>query len=327
MNTHKAPNRASRLRLLRIVGAGVALACAAGFVMMLYKFDGAAVRTSLRAIEPWWPSLLLLELARIGCEVVATRSLLGGEASRLPMRKLLRGQLFGQMLDVLMPAGRTSAETAKAILYARDVGWPAAAAIGTALQLVVLIANSAWVLLSYCNSRQLGLLPVLRIGLLTYTVFIGALVFCIVLFATAPVVRQWFQRMPIIHASLEHFAVLLAGRPHMLLVPLLAQLTSRCSQALQLAITITALGAHPTLTQTQVTQALYIVGTALGEFTPAQVGTTDALFVLAAPALGLSAQAAFAATLALHAVQIVIALCSGAGSCVLWWLDVRQSRA
>jgi hypothetical protein len=317
--------RAQHRRWLRVLSGLAALACATGFGFLLYQFDREALVASLRTIGPIWPGLLLLESMRVVCEVLATRAVLGPDGARLPFMRLIRGQLLAQMLDIMMPAGRTSAETAKAVLYSREIGWPRAAAVATALQLAVLSANALWAIASYFGTAQLGLHRTLRIGLLNYTAITCALVLGIATFAAAKPVRRMCERMPLVHASLAHFAELLTGTPRRLVLAVCAQLLSRCVQALQLTLTLTALGAHPSLMQAYLAQAIYLLGIALGEFMPAQLGTTDAVFVLAAPALGISDLAAFSATLAMHAVQVIGALSCGAASGVLWWFESRRA--
>jgi len=322
--THDSQGGQQR-RWLQVLTGLVALVCATGFGVLLYQFDRNALVASLRTIGPIWPGLLLLESMRVMCEVMATRAVLGPARARLPFLRLMRGQLLAQLLDIMMPAGRTSAESAKAVLYSRDIGWPPAAAVATALQLAVLSANALWAIASYFGSAQLGLHRALRLGLLNYTAITCALVVGIATFAAAKRVRRWCERMPLVHASLAHFADLLTGSPGRLVLAVGAQLLSRCVQALQLTLTLTALGAHPSLMQAYLAQAIYLVGIALGEFMPAQLGTTDAVFVLAAPALGVSDVAAFSATLAMHAVQVIGALSSGAASGVLWWVELRRA--
>lgn len=301
-----------------------ALGFAALFVSMLRELGGAELIASLHTLDALWPLLLSLEAARIGCEIVATRAVYGAEGARVPGLRLLRGQLFAQLLDVLMPAGRASAETAKAVLYAREVGAPQAAAAATALQLAVLSANAAWVLAGYGLGGRIGLPDALRIGLLGYVAVTSSLVAAVALFAIAPRVRNLLKRLPLAAASLERIAHLLTAAPSGIGSAVAAQLVSRVLQTLQLGLIMGALGPRPNVIQAYFTEAVYLVGVALGEFMPAQLGSVDAVFVLAAPSLGLTSVTAFTATLALHAVQVLVALASGLASLGLWWLETRR---
>jgi hypothetical protein len=169
-------------RYLRTLILLASLGCLGGFAYLLFEMDLAAVSASLVSLERIWPWLFALELARLACEVLTTRGLLGSAGAQLPTVRLLRGQLLGQACDVIMPLGRTSAEAAKGVLYASYVGAPVAGAVATTMQLAVLAANSSWVIVSYFQSRTLGLSAAVRAGLLTYTCLTLGIVMAVVLF-------------------------------------------------------------------------------------------------------------------------------------------------
>jgi hypothetical protein len=319
------PQNTRLRRQLRALILLASLACLAGFALLFFHMDVAAVSASLFSLGRVWPWLFLLELGRVACEVLTTRSLLGSARAKLPMLRLLRGQLLGQACDVLMPLGRTSAEATKAVLYSTYVGAPLAGAVATTMQLAVLAANCSWVIASYVPSRTLGVSATVRAGLLTYAGATLSLVLAVVLFAAAPWARRASQRWPVLHASLEQLAQLLLSTPKTLLFAVLSQLLGRLVQASQLALIVAALGVQLTPGHVYTLEAVYMVGAALGEFVPAQLGTADAALVVAAPALGLSAVAAFSAILALRAVQLVIAGACALGSLSLCWLEERRA--
>jgi hypothetical protein len=256
---------------------------------------------------------------------LTTRSLLGSAGVALPTLRLLRGQLLGQACDVLMPLGRTSAEATKAVLYASYVGAPVAGAVATTMQLAVLAANCSWVIASYWPSRTLGVTAAVSAGLVTYLIATLSLVLAVVLFAAAKWARHASQRLPVLHASLERLAQLLLSTPKALLLAVLSQLLGRLVQASQLALIVAALGVQITPSHLYTLEAVYMVGAALGEFVPAQLGTADAALVVAAPALGLTAVAAFSAILALRAVQLTIAGACALGSLGMWWIEERRA--
>jgi hypothetical protein len=131
----------------------------------------------------------------------------------------------------------------------------------------------------------------------------------------------------LLHASLERLAQLLLSSPRVLGLAVFAQLLGRMVQASQLTLIVATLGAHITAAHVYTLEAVYMVGAALGEFVPAQLGTADAALVMAAPALGLSAVAAFSAVLALRAVQLLVAAASALGSVCLWWIEERREYA
>lgn len=314
----------NRLRALILLAS---LACLCGFALLFFHMDVAAVSATLRSLGRVWPWLFVLEGLRVACEVLTTRSLLGSAGANLPTLRLLRGQLLGQACDVLMPLGRTSAEATKGVLYASYVGAPVAGAVATTMQLAVLAANCSWVIASYWPSSSLGVTATVRAGLLTYLVATLSLVSAVVLFAAAPWARRASQRFAMVHASLERLAQLLLSTPKALLFAVLSQLLGRLVQASQLALIAAALGVHITPSHLYTLEAVYMVGAALGEFVPAQLGTADAALVVAAPALGLTAVGAFSAILALRAVQLVVAGACALSSMGLWWIEERRAGA
>ena len=318
------PQRSRFKRPLRALMLLVSLACLAGFAFMFFQLDLAAVSGMLRSLQRIWPWILLLELARVACELLTTRSLLGSATAKLPFSRLLRGQLLGQACDVLMPLGRTSAETAKAVLYSSYVGTPVASAVATTMQLAVLAANCSWVVASYLPSRSLGVSSTVRAGLITYAILTSSLVLAVLLFAAAPWLRRASARWPVLHASLDRLAQLLLSTPRALCFAVLSQLLGRLVQASQLALIAGTLGAQIAPAHVWTLEAVYMVGAALGELVPAQLGAADAALVVAAPALGLSAVAAFSAILGLRAVQLLVAGASALGSLALWWLEERR---
>ena len=310
---------------VRVLMLLASLACLAGFTVLFFKLDVAAISASLSSLRRIWVWLFALELTRLACEVWTTRSLLGMAGGHLPTLRLLRGQFLGQACDVILPLGRTSAETAKAVLYAGHVGAPVAGAVATTMQLAVLAANCSWVLASYLPSQRLGVPGAASAGLLTYIAATFSIVLAVVLFAAAPWARRASQRFPLLHASLERLAQLLLSTPHALLLALSSQLLGRIVQATQLALIVSTLGAHIAPAHLLTLEAVYIVGSALGEFVPAQLGAADAALIVVAPALGLTAVAAFSTTLAMRAVQLIVAAAAALASLGMWWIEERSS--
>lgn len=313
-------------RVTRVLTLAMATIGGLAFVLLLWHLGSNEVWIGLAALRAYAPLLCVLELGRLSCELLGTRALLRAADRRVPAPVFVRGQLLGQALDVVMPAGRAAAETAKATLFARYLGLPQAAAIATALQLAVLGANAAWALCGYLYSPNFELTPTLRIGLVFFTAVTSGVVLSVCVFAALPATRRLFARVRFVHASLERFADLLRTAPRALASALLAQFVGRGIQAMQLTVLVYALGVQPSFAHTAVMEAVYMVGAACGELVPAQLGTTDAAFVLAAPALGLTQSAAFSVSLALHAIQVAVGAVSFFGAMLLWWLEARATQ-
>ena len=295
------------------------------FGFLLWNLGDAEVLHSLWSLSSFLPLLMLLELGRLSCELLGTRALLHGANLSVPVLCLVRGQLIAQALDVMMPAGRAAAEGAKAAVYARYLGLPQAAAIATMLQLAVLVANAVWAVAGYAASFGAPLPSALRLALLGFAAALSCLVLGVGAFAASSVARKLFQRAHIVEVSLQRFARLARSAPRALASALGAQLINRGLQATQLVVLGYALGAEPTVARAAIMEAVYMVGAASGELVPAQIGTTDAAFVLAASAFGLTQSAAFSASLMLHAVQLSTGALACLGGCVLWWPMARNS--
>jgi hypothetical protein len=297
------------------------------FTLLLWNLGDAQVWRGLWALSSLGPLLILLELGRLGCELLGTRALLSAADARVPLLRLLRGQLLAKTLDVVMPAGRTAAEAAKATVYAQHLGLPQAAAIATALQLAVLVANASWAIAGYVASRDAQLPDALRVALPGFAAATSCLVLGVCAFATSPAARQLFARVRFVQATLQRFAALLRDAPRQLATAVLAQLLGRSLQAVQLTLLSVALGAEPSIARCAIMQAVYLVGAASGELVPAQLGTTDAAFVLAAPALGLTQSSALSASLMLHAAQLVTGALTCLAAAALWWVESRRPHA
>lgn len=316
---------AGRSRALRWVTWIVAALGLFGCAALLRELGTVRVTQSLQQLGPWLGWLFALEIGRVGCELLGTRTVLG--SARVSTRRLLRGQLLGQTFDVIMPAGRASAEAVKASVYAQEIGAAHAAAAGTALQLAALVANAGWALIGFAVSVTSALPRPLQLGLLGYAAATTLLLGFVVLCALLPRVRRFARRVPFVHDTFERFALLIQQQPRRLLGAVGAQALGRGFQAAEIAVLSAALAGHVSLGRMVMGQAVYLVGAAAGDLVPAQLGTTDAAFVYAADAFGLTSSAAMAVTLALHAVQVAVAACAGAAALALWFGAERAAPA
>jgi hypothetical protein len=303
--------------LLGIVGCG----------LLLRELGATEVKHQLVALGPWIPALLILEGLRAACELWGTWAVLGPARARLSWLRLLRGQLLAQTLDVVMPAGRATAEAAKAAVFARDIGMPEAVAIGAVMQLATLFGSALWALTGFCASLRMALPHALAVGLLSYGTGMAALVLLVVAFARTPTARNWCTRVPCAYAVLDRFAALVNERPRVLLLAAAAQSVARGCQAAQVAVLLTALSGAHGLRHIVLGESVYLVGAAAGDLVPAQLGTTDGAFVLAAATFGLHAHSALTLTLAMHGVQVLTACAAGILALALWTVTERDRNA
>jgi hypothetical protein len=298
-----------------------------GCAVLLRELGATAVKRQLFALGPCLPALLVFEGLRLACELWGTWAVLGPARARLSWLRLLRGQFLAQTVDVVMPAGRATAEAAKAAVFARDIGMPEAVAIGAVMQLATLFGSALWALTGFCASLRIALPQALAVGLLSYGIGMAALVLLVVAFARTPTARNWCTRVPCAYPVLERFAALINERPRALLLAAAAQTVARGCQAAQVAVLLTALSGARSLRHIVLGESVYLVGAAAGDLVPAQLGTTDGAFVLAAATFGLHPHSALTLTLAMHGVQVLTACGTGLVAVVLWAITERDQNA
>jgi hypothetical protein len=299
-----------------------------GCALLLRELGVTAVKRQLVALGPWMPALLIFEGVRVACELWGTWAVLGPARSRLSWLRLLRGQFLAQTLDVVMPAGRATAEAAKAAVFSRDIGMPDAVAIGAVMQLATLFGSALWALLGFCASLRIALPHALVVGLLSYGTGMVALVLLVVAFARTPTTaRTWCTRVPWAYAVLDRLAALINERPRALLMAAAAQTVARGCQAAQVAVLLAALSGAHSLWHIVLGESVYLVGAAAGDLVPAQLGTTDGAFVLAAASFGLHPHSALTLTLAMHGVQVLTACAAGILALALWTVTERDRNA
>jgi hypothetical protein len=296
-----------------------------GCAVLLRELGATAVKRQLLALGPWIPALLIFEGLRVACELWGTWAVLGPARSRLSWPRLLRGQLLAQSLDVVMPAGRATAEAAKAAVFARDIGMPEAVAIGAVMQLATLFGSALWALTGFCASLRIALPHALAVGLLSYGAGVTALVLLVIAFARTAAARRWCTRVRWAYAVLDRFAALINERPRVLLLAAAAQTVARGCQAAQVALLLTALSGARGLWHIVLGESVYLVGAAAGDLVPAQLGTTDGAFVLAANTFGLHPHSALTLTLAMHGLQVLTACAAGILAFALWTVSERGS--
>jgi len=89
------------------------------------------------------------------------------------------------------------------------------------------------------------------------------------------------------------------------------------AQVVQCGVALAALGQSAGLARVLVTRGVLILGSAVGDFIPGQLGATEATLVVGANVLALTAASAATLALLIHAAQIILGLaCAGIGLAV-----------
>lgn len=274
---------------LGLLGLGAA-------VLMLRHTDFDAVRGF------GWCALLVvaLEALRVLAETLATRALLGSD-HHVPWWPLLRVHLGGYAVAMIMPAGRTVAETSKALMLRRWLPSERCAGVGATNQALVMLATglvaapcagAAWL---YGHTTLAGAVAVQAASLIAAG---GGM---LAMLRSAPLTTWVAARLPRV-ASLVHGAgrgARVPGTPR----ALAWFAVHRSVQALQLAILLATLDACAPLRVLAIMGAS-IVGTSVGVAVPGQLGVIGGALALSAPGLALREAQGLALALMLHAAQL-----------------------
>jgi hypothetical protein len=281
---------------------------------MILRVGPAELLVVLRRSSVWLPAVFLLEALRIGCDSLSTLLLYGERGRAVPIRALLRAHVIAYPIIFLFPAGRAAGEAWKATALAPFTGAPAAAAAATANQALSLFG-------CFGVSIPCFLAALAAWGFSGLTIAVGVQAITAIAFATG---IQLASRARAVSGLIGRFSAA-AGRatssyqdqiqklPIVPPGPLGAMLLSRAVQLTQLGVLLHAVSASSGraagsaamfLQRALLAEGVNLVGMAAGDVIPGQVGATDAAFSIAAPSLGIAAEAAIAISISMHAVQL-----------------------
>lgn len=226
---------------------------------------------------PWLPLVLLLEVARLSLDAVATWVAYGHRAREVPWRSMLRAQLISTAVSSVSPTGRASGEAAKAALLGQYTGGATAMAAAATSQAASLV-SSALVCLPCAFAAYL------RTGVswLTLVLAVHALVLLLVGLSmhTGPYGRAWPPARP-----------------------LMATLLGRTLQVVQYGILAMAVGIDTSVVEALIAQGLHLVSLAVGALVPGQFGVRDGAFALSAGAFGTTPARAMSIALLAHGTR------------------------
>ena len=279
-----------------------------GLVVLLHVTQGSAHFTrSLRALAPWLPALILLELTRVGADLLALRALVGPDARRLAWGEWVRIHLMAQAALVVLPAGRALSEGLKMARFSPLWGAARATALLATLHtttlasiaLVALLATvAAWHL-----SASLVAVPLALHALFCLTGAIGlrlALERAIVPQAVA----RWLGDAAPAAGELRREARSLPRFPRSSLG---FKLVNRLAQALQFSLLTAGRGG---LAGAVLASATSTLGGAF-DLSVASVGPADAALAAIAPALSIEVAGMLAALATLRVAQLTVSAVGG----------------
>jgi uncharacterized membrane protein YbhN (UPF0104 family) len=294
----------------------VRIACAvlgtAVLVVAVWAAGARAVLASLGASAHALPALALLEAVMVGCSTLALRALYGDLRPRVPVRQWVRAGALGYALGLVLPMGRGAGEAARAVLLSRNTGGARAAVAAVQMQGVVLLSTA--VITVPVLAATLGVLgPGLSAGLVLANAVIAG-----VLGTSILVVRERAKLGRLLGGlikRLEQFGLAfdaVAGASRADLARSLAWETAgRVAQVVQCGVALAAIGQPAGILRTLVVRGALILGSAVGDIIPGQLGATEATLVLGAGTLALTAAGAATLALLIHAAQILLGLLCG----------------
>lgn len=293
---------AERRRRRALLHAAFALAGAAAIALLVRSVGVAALVAALRASARWLPLLLVLEAGRAALEALSTWSLSARVRERVRWPELARAHLIAYAVSMVMPAGRASGEAVKAALLARSVGAPEAAAVAAGNQSAALLGGALAAVpcalaaaVGAPSSPLTWALGVFAAGSIGLTAaFQMAL--------RRPLGGSLLRRITGTEEAPAAFREALARVPRVPLAATLCAVASRALFAVELAVLLHAAAgaAHRALLALGVS----LVGGAVGDLVPGQLGASDGAFALAAPLLGVTRADGVAIAMTLHLLQI-----------------------
>jgi uncharacterized membrane protein YbhN (UPF0104 family) len=285
-----------------LVGTGV-------LVAVVWTAGAREVLTSLGSGVHALPALALLEAVMVACSTLALRALYGPLASRVPLRGWVRSGALGYAVGLVLPMGRGAGEAARAVLLSRSTGGARAAVAAVQMQGVVLL-STAVIGLPVLAATVLLLGPGAAAGLILANVVLAGVVGVTIL-----VVHERAKLGRLLGGlikRLERFGLAFdsaAGATRRDLArSLVWESAGRVAQVVQCGVALAAIGQRSGLGRILVTRGALMIGSAVGDVIPGQLGATEAALALGAQALALTAAGAASLALLIHAAQILLGL-------------------
>jgi hypothetical protein len=282
-----------------------------GWVVHLVQTD--RVVAVVRGAAPWVPVVGLLEIGVAVTDLLAFRLLLGVRGRNVRALTWFRSSALAYVSSVLLPAGRAAGEATRAVVLSPALGAAWAVATGARLQACALLGNTAIsvlvvVALVSAGQRSRWFETVLLANALVCAVLGTALLLAL---GNARL-RRWLrgrlagaspidevQSQTRLQRSETCYAVLLC-------------LVGRIVQTVQCAVLLHAVGSAVTPMRAAAAQGIRLVGAAVGDVIPNQLGVTEGAYLAFSRGLGMAEapERTVAIPLLIHVVQLVVAAVS-----------------
>ncbi len=296
-----------------------------GAIGLLVRGVGAETLFAvLRGSARWLPLLFALDALRVVAEAASTWSLSERVRRRVPVVELVRAHVVGFAVASVVPAGRAASEAVKAAMLSRFVGTPEAAAVGAANQATSMLGGVAGgvaclvAALAMTGASKLSF-AIAGFVLVTMAAFAGIQIACRRRALSGAILRRFTGKESVseaFHEALARIPIFPRGAT-------LAAVVHRTVVLVELGVILYALGGRHGPGEALLAQGVSLVGGAVGDFVPGQLGATDGAFALAAPTLGLGLADGIAVAVMLHAVQAVWAVIGWTAP--LFWKAPREA--
>jgi hypothetical protein len=289
----------------------------AGLALVAYLVRSAGparVAEVLTRAGPWLPLILLLELVQPTTDFLALRTLLEGDAKKVPVATWARSSAIAYAMMSLVPAGRVAGEVTRAAMIAKHVGAPRAASVSARLQSAYLFANGV-LSASACVASASWLGGTSPLSLLT-----GANALAMTFMSASLLAILWHGRVgQWLDAARRRFMTVAeppGGAPSDgdRRIPYRAALFStigRSAQLVQYGVILHAVGGAVSVHGAFIAHGIHLVGASAGDMVPNQLGVIDGLYRTFAPVLGFASTPERALSMAFVA-HITQLLCAGA---------------
>ncbi len=264
------------------------------------EVTAALVRTA-----PVLPFAFVLDAVRIGCDAWSTRLLLGERGRAIPFLTLYAGHVVGHGVMNVFPAGRSASEAVKAGLFHRWLGAAESIAMGASNQANTLFSSGVFSLACAGAAVFVSSDPWLAWAIVAHFVVLFASGVGMRVAATNATVEAFFaRRLPRVGAHLTRFAARSRETPIVAWGPVGAMVLGRLAQTLEYGLLAHAVGIPTGPLEALTVQGINLVAAAIGVLMPGQLGSSEAVFAMAAEALDADAASTMTIALAAHVVAL-----------------------
>jgi uncharacterized membrane protein YbhN (UPF0104 family) len=253
----------------------------------------------VRVAGPFFPVIVLCEMIIASTDFLAARALVG---KKLPARDWARSTAVAYASSTLLPAGRAAGEAARTAILAPLVGAGRAAGACSRMQASALAANAA---ISAVGSLFVTS-TALALALLGNGLVCATLAFLIFMLVRSERLAAWLKK------RFKNFLKAHQGAPGEIpgkrasVAATLIIFVARLVQVTQYGLIVYAVAGKSSAPLAFSAHGIHLVGAAVGDVVPGQIGVTEGMFHTFATSLGIDVARALSIALIARASQLVV---------------------